>query len=91
MPRSILVIGSTGNQGGAVIDNLLELEADFTILAVTRNTASPSAQKQKLLQKSSKIKVVQGDLDHPASLFKNTKAWEPNPLASNYTPKQELL
>ncbi|KAF4960903.1 hypothetical protein FSARC_10334 [Fusarium sarcochroum] len=98
MARSILVVGATGNQGGAVIDNLLQLEADFTILAVTRNTESPSAQK--LAQRSSKIKVVQGDLDYPVSLFKNTKAIESepvwgvyfvqNPLASNHTPEQEL-
>lgn len=82
MPRSILVVGATGNQGGAVINNLLQLEADFTILAVTRNTASPSAQK--LTQKSSKIKVVQGDLNHPASLFENIRLVESKPVWGVY-------
>ncbi|CAJ0549963.1 Ff.00g065580.m01.CDS01 [Fusarium sp. VM40] len=98
MPRSILVVGATGNQGGAVINNLLQLEADFTILAVTLNAASPLSQK--LTQKSSKIKVVQGDLEHPASLFENTRLVESepvwgvyfvqNPFASNHTLEQEL-
>ncbi|CAH0032834.1 unnamed protein product [Clonostachys rhizophaga] len=82
MSREILVIGATGKQGCAVIDNLLQGDGDFTILAVSRNTASPSAQK--LAQKSPKIKLVQGDLDNPALLFENTKTLKSNPVWGVY-------
>lgn len=69
MSRPILVTGATGKQGGAVIKALLASEAssDFTILAVTRNSSSPSAQA--LAQKSDNIKLVQGDLDDCPALF----------------------
>ena len=71
MARAILVVGATGNQGGAVIDNLLQSEASFTILAVTRVPVSSTAQR--LAQKSSEIKLIQGDLDDPVALFKNAE------------------
>ena len=69
MSKAVLITGATGKQGGAVVNALLS--SDFTILAVTRNTASPSAQK--LAQKSPKIKLVQGDLNDPTVIFKNAK------------------
>ncbi|KAM0227879.1 hypothetical protein ACHAPO_011168 [Fusarium lateritium] len=98
MSRTVLVLGATGNQGGAVIDNLLQSEASFTILAVTRDPSSSTAQR--LAQKSPEIKPIQGDLDNPSAIFENAKAVvsEPvwgvyfvqNPLASQQTPEQEL-
>lgn len=75
---TILVTGATGKQGGSLIKNLLSKNAPFQILAVTRNIQSPSAQK--LLQQSSKISLVQGDLDHPAELFKKARGLTTEPI-----------
>ena len=68
MSRSVLICGATGTQGGAVISKLLEENADFEILAVTRDANSRSAQR--LLAKSSKVKLVQGNLAQPSAIFK---------------------
>jgi nucleoside-diphosphate-sugar epimerase len=67
--KSILVTGATGKQGGAVVNALLADDADMEILAVTRNPQSGAAKK--LADKSPKIKIVQGDLDDPAEIFRN--------------------
>lgn len=75
---AILVTGATGKQGGSLINNLLSRDAPFQILAVTRNTQSPAAQK--LSKKSSHIKLVQGDLDHPADIFKNAQSLTSAPI-----------
>lgn len=77
MSKAVLIIGATGKQGGAVVNALLP-SSDFTILAVTRNTASSSAQK--LAQKSPKIKLVQGDLNDPTTIFKNAKEVTDKPI-----------
>lgn len=66
MSKTILVTGATGKQGGAVIDNLAG-NPEFTLLAVTRNTAGASAQK--LTSKGGNIKLVQGDMDDVPALF----------------------
>ena len=58
--RAILVTGATGKQGGAVINALLKENAPFEILALTRDAQSSSSQK--LLQKSSQIKLITGNL-----------------------------
>ncbi|KAF2722511.1 NAD(P)-binding protein [Polychaeton citri CBS 116435] len=71
MAKNILVTGATGKQGGAVIDSLANNSA-FTLLAVTRNASSPSAEKLK--SKGSNVKVVQGDMDDVPTLFKNALA-----------------
>ncbi|KAB8277342.1 hypothetical protein BDV30DRAFT_205020 [Aspergillus minisclerotigenes] len=71
MTIALLITGATGKQGGAVVDGLLAQDADVEILAVTRNTQSPAAQK--LAQKSDKVKLVQGDLNNPAGIFENAK------------------
>lgn len=57
MSRPILITGATGKQGGAVIDALLRENADFQILAVTRDAFSGGAQKLKA--KSSKIQIME--------------------------------
>ncbi len=68
MSKAVLVTGATGKQGGSVIDALLKADADFEILALTRDTRSESAQR--LLRKSPKIKLVSGNLDAADDIFK---------------------
>jgi uncharacterized protein YbjT (DUF2867 family) len=75
---SILVTGATGKQGGALIQNLIQKNAPFQILAVTRNTESPSAQK--LVKLSKNITLVQGDLDNPSEIFKNAQSQTSQPI-----------
>ncbi|EGU79149.1 hypothetical protein FOQG_05658 [Fusarium oxysporum f. sp. raphani 54005] len=78
MSRTILISGATGKQGGAVLDRLVKQNADVEILAVSRNPNSPSAQK--LLKKSSNIKLVQGDLSDAATIFKNASEVTKQPI-----------
>lgn len=73
MSRAILITGATGNQGGAVVNALLDRQpSDFILLAVTRNAQSASAKR--LAAKSNKIKLVEGDLDATPALFAAAKA-----------------
>jgi NAD(P)-dependent dehydrogenase (short-subunit alcohol dehydrogenase family) len=67
MSKSVLVFGATGNQGGATVNALLASPQanKFTILAVTRNAASPSAKKLE----EQGVKIVQGDLDDVEAVF----------------------
>jgi uncharacterized protein YbjT (DUF2867 family) len=68
MLKTILIAGATGKQGGAVVNALLaDTTSDYTILAVTRDANSHSAQK--LLRKGANVKVVEGNLDDVPSLF----------------------
>ncbi|KAJ5111250.1 hypothetical protein N7532_001785 [Penicillium argentinense] len=67
MSRAVLITGATGKQGGSVIQALLDQNADFEILAVTRDASSNSAQK--LQRKSTNIKLVEGNLDQPEDIF----------------------
>lgn len=76
MSRAILVTGATGKQGGAVVNALLKCGADFRILALTRDPASPSAQR--LAAKSKNISLVQGNLNEPDAIFPNAKKVEPS-------------
>ncbi|KAJ5760223.1 nmrA-like family protein [Penicillium odoratum] len=71
MTKVILVTGATGKQGGSVIDALLDQTGDIEILALTRNANSVSAQK--LLNKSDKVKLVEGNLDQPDAIFENAR------------------
>lgn len=74
MSRTLLITGATGQQGGAVVKALANNPA-FTLLAVTRNASSPSAQK--LLTRASNLKLVQGDQDDVPALFKTAKSVAP--------------
>jgi uncharacterized protein YbjT (DUF2867 family) len=70
MSKVLLITGATGKQGGSVIDAILSSPSspsDFTLLAVTRDTNSASAQK--LAARSPSIQLVQGNLDDIPSLF----------------------
>ncbi len=67
-PKTILVTGATGKQGGAVISNLVEApdSASIKIIAVTRDVTSPRAQR---LTSHSNITVIHGDMSDPAAMF----------------------
>jgi uncharacterized protein YbjT (DUF2867 family) len=71
MSRSLLITGATGKQGGAVIRSLLSRNADFNILAVTRDKTSRSAQK--LASLSPKISLLQGDLNDTNAIFERAR------------------
>jgi uncharacterized protein YbjT (DUF2867 family) len=76
MSRTIIITGATGRQGGAVVNALLD--SNFEILALTRDKSSPSAQK--LVTKSSNIKLVQGDLDNAAAIFEAARLVTSKPI-----------
>ncbi|KAH8127524.1 hypothetical protein ACSS6W_000085 [Trichoderma asperelloides] len=71
MSRALLITGATGKQGGGVIKALLARNADFKILAVTRDVTSPSAKR--LAAASPNITLVQGNLDNTEAIFQNAK------------------
>ncbi|KAL1626142.1 hypothetical protein SLS54_002976 [Diplodia seriata] len=82
MSRALLITGATGKQGASVIDALLSrnrLPPNTTILALTRDPRSPSAQR--LAAKSPSIKLLEGDLDDPSAVFAAAKR-----LGGNSTP-----
>jgi len=61
-PKEVLVIGATGQQGGAVARELLA--HGWRVRAMTRKPEGPKAQELAALRAT----VVPGDLDDPASL-----------------------
>lgn len=80
---AILITGATGKQGGAVINELLRRDLPYQLLAVTRNTQSASAQR--LASKSTKIQLVEGNLDSPTQLFQNARAVTKSPIWGVYS------
>jgi uncharacterized protein YbjT (DUF2867 family) len=58
----ILVTGTTGKQGGAVVNHLLQ--HNFQVRALVRNLTAPAART--LADRG--VKIVQGDLDDRESL-----------------------
>ncbi|KAK4445860.1 NmrA-like family domain-containing protein 1 [Podospora aff. communis PSN243] len=71
--RNILVVGATGQQGGATIKSLLELpksDVPIHILALTRDASSAKA---KALAEAHKgvIDLVQGDATKPNPIFES--------------------
>ncbi|KAH6644820.1 hypothetical protein C7974DRAFT_349930 [Boeremia exigua] len=71
MSKAILITGATGKQGGSTINALLKANADFDIIALTRNAQSASAQKLKA--KSTRIKIITGNLDDVEDVFTKAK------------------
>ncbi|KAJ5481547.1 NmrA family protein [Penicillium sp. IBT 31633x] len=68
MSNLLVVFGATGNQGGSVIDYVLNdpvLSRQYKIRAITRDPSKPAAQA---LLSTGKIDVVQGDADHADTL-----------------------
>ena len=66
--RKILVIGATGQQGGAVARLLLQKRHE--VYALTRNTESETPKEQYL--RNLEAKLIKGDLDNPDSLEEAT-------------------
>ncbi|OAA55640.1 NAD(P)-binding domain protein [Cordyceps fumosorosea ARSEF 2679] len=67
MPKTIVVIGATGNQGGSVARTFLQLPAgadSWHVRAVTRSPSSPAAASLAAAGAS----LVRASLDDPASL-----------------------
>jgi uncharacterized protein YbjT (DUF2867 family) len=68
---NILIVGATGQQGGAVIDALLQQrtpDSPLKLLALTRNTSSPKAQALVQAHPDA-IELVQGDVTDPEPIF----------------------
>ncbi|KAL4729150.1 hypothetical protein ACLX1H_003561 [Fusarium chlamydosporum] len=97
MPKILAVTGATGQQGGAVINYILndpELSKQYSLRAITRNIDSDAS---KALKKRG-IEVVQGDMADQSSMnkaltgaqymfFMNTPAW----TATDLKPELELI
>lgn len=71
--KSILVCGATGKQGGSVLKHLATHpdSAQYTLLAVTRDAKSKSAQT--ILERYPDVNLVQGNLDDVSTLFAAAK------------------
>lgn len=70
IPKTILVCGATGTQGGSTVKALLAsplLPTDAKILALTRNTSSPKAQA--LLKLDSRVELIAGEPTAPEAIF----------------------
>ncbi|WP_114575947.1 NmrA/HSCARG family protein [Saliphagus sp. LR7] len=63
MADTVLVTGATGNQGGAVVEHLLE-SGELEVHGLTRDAAGDRAQE--LAEQG--VEMVEGDLDDPESL-----------------------
>ncbi|KAI2689955.1 hypothetical protein DTO012A7_3745 [Penicillium roqueforti] len=66
--KTVLVLGATGKQGGALIQSLLSAPdtAGLNIVAVTRDIVSPRALK---LGANFNVSVVDGDTTQPEAIF----------------------
>jgi len=64
MPTSVLVVGATGTQGGAVVNSLLESDHEYDVYGLTRDTGSSRATA--LADRG--VEMVEGDLNDLASL-----------------------
>lgn len=82
MSKSILVTGATGKQGGSVIRALAD-NTGFTLLAVTRNASSESAQRLK--SKGKNVIVIEGDQNDAPALFAKAKEVAKNELWGVYS------
>jgi uncharacterized protein YbjT (DUF2867 family) len=71
--KAVLITGATGKQGGAILKQLAThpSSSQFTLLAVTRNTASASAKK--ITERYPDALLVQGDLNDAPALFKSAQ------------------
>jgi uncharacterized protein YbjT (DUF2867 family) len=71
--KAILITGATGKQGGSVLKQLATHPSNpqYTLLAVTRNTSSTSAQS--IVERYPGVILVQGDLNDIPGLFSAAK------------------
>lgn len=65
-PKLVVVIGATGQQGGSVVNALLNRPESYTVRAVTRNINSDKARSLA----SRGAEIVTGDLDNYDSILK---------------------
>lgn len=86
---ALLITGATGKQGGSLIRSLVSRNASFEVLAVTRDPTSASAQKLKSL--SSNIRLIQGDLDNPAEIFRNAQKSTTTPIWGVYSVQVRIF
>jgi uncharacterized protein YbjT (DUF2867 family) len=71
-PKTVLIIGCTGKQGGAVINNLLASgEKNFNVVGLTRDPTTSSAKKLA----SRGVTVIAGDLSNPEAIFAARSFW----------------
>ena len=64
-PKTILVTGATGKQGGAIISALLAAKAPFKIVGVTRNLQSSRAVA---LAAKPNVTMISGGYEDPVAL-----------------------
>ena len=62
--ESVLVVGSTGNQGSAVVNHLLASDQEFDVRGLTRDASSEKASA--LAERG--VTMVEGDLNDPETL-----------------------
>jgi len=70
-PQNIIVVGATGQQGGAVVKSLLDLpdsSSRFHILALTRNAQSERA-KHLVSAHNGAVSLIEGDSANPGPIF----------------------
>lgn len=72
-PRTLLITGATGKQGGALITSLLASPSasSFNILALTRKKTSAAAKA--LAARSPKLTLIEGNLDDPRAVFASAR------------------
>lgn len=63
--KTLLVVGATGQQGGALIDALHERHSDWKIYGLTRNISSLAANKLR----ERNVTIIKGDMLEPKSVF----------------------
>jgi uncharacterized protein YbjT (DUF2867 family) len=85
MSKTIIVTGATGKQGGSIVNALRD--TDFEILALTRNTSSPSAQR---LAKLPNVKLLEGDLENVKDVFLKAKMFTVNPIWGVYSVQAKV-
>lgn len=78
MPRTIAVLGSTGQQGGAVARACLK--AGWKVRGLTRNAKGKGAQALA----SEGAEMVSADIDDLNSLVKAFEVYNPPPNANKY-------
>ncbi|KAJ9145345.1 NAD(P)-binding domain [Pleurostoma richardsiae] len=84
--RTLLITGATGKQGGALITSLVGSPSTaslFTIVAVSRDPASPSAKRLAAL--GPHVSVLAGDLADPADLLRRAEAAAGSPVWGVYS------
>ena len=67
MAKTLVIFGATGQQGGSILNFVLndpELSQQYTIRAITRDPSSSAAQNLQ----SKGVEVVRANLDEPSSL-----------------------